>query len=186
MKSPKMLSILFLLVFVNVLLFSQDKSKYPEHPITSFNVNLGINFTGALKGSIAPGDVLGVDFEHHFKSSPFGVNLGFRRIVLGVKNDLKEVNFFITEVFGKISYRISQDPIYINAGYSAGNIYEYDGFLPGLTKRVHFLNIGSEYKIFIPEKLVVSLGLNYKLTNIYDLEFGTLNTLELVFRFGKN
>ena len=186
MKLQKAYSILFFLLFVNVLLFSQGGSKYSEHPITSFNVNLGVNYTGAGKGSLAPGYVFGVDFEHFFKSSPLGINLGFRRLTLGAKNETQEVEFFITEFFGKISYRVSQDPIYVNVGYSAGNIYDYNGYLPGLVRRVHFLNLGSEYKIFIPEKLVLSVGLNYKLTNIYDLEFGNLNTLELVFRFGKN
>lgn len=186
MNLQKIIFILFFLGFVNVLLFAQDQNKYPEHPITSFNVNLGINYTGSGKGSIAPGHVFGVDFEHHFKSSPLGLNLGFRRLALGAKNEFEEVDFFMNEFFGKISCRISQDPIYVNVGYSSGNIYEHNGFLPGLTERVHFLNVGSEYKIFIPDRLVVSLGLNYKLTNIYDLKFGTLNTLELVFRFGKN
>jgi len=186
MKLQKTGSILFLLFFANVLLFSRDQSKYSEHPITSFNINLGVNFTGAGKGSIAPGYVVGIDFEHHFKSSPLGLNVGYRRLVLGAKNETRDVDFTISEFFGKISYRVSQDPVYVNLGYSTGNIYEYNGYLPGLVKRVHFLNVGSEYKIFIPERLVLSVGLNYKLTNIYDLEFGNLNTLELVFRFGKN
>ncbi len=186
MNLQKMVFILFFLGFVNVLLSAQSQTKYPEHPITSYNVNIGVNYTGARKGSLAPGYVFGVDFEHHFKSSPLGLNLGYRRLVLGAKNDNQEVDFFINEFFGKISYRISQEPIYVNAGYSSGNIYEYEGFLPGLTRRVHFLNLGSEYKIFVPDKLVVSLGFNYKLTNIYDEIFGSLNTLELVFRFGKN
>lgn len=184
MKLQKAITVFIFLLFVNVLLFSQDK--YPEHPITSYNVNLGVNFTGSGKGSIAPGYVFGIDFEHHFKSSPLGINLGYRRLVLNAKNEKQEVEFFLNEFFGKVSYRISQDPIYANVGYSSGNIYDFNGFLPGLVRRVHFLNIGSEYKIFVPEKLVVSVGLNYKLTNIYDLEFGNLNTLELVFRFGKN
>jgi len=188
MKLQKTVSTFFFLTFVNVLLFSQNKSssKYPEHPITSYNVNIGVNYTGAIKGSIAPGHVFGIDFEHHFKSSPFGLNVGFRRLVLGAKNDVQEAKFFISEFFGKVSYRISQDPIYVNVGYSSGNIYDHEGFFPGLIRRIHFVNLGSEYKIFVPDRLVLSVGLNYKLTNIYDLAFGNLNTLELVFRFGKN
>lgn len=186
MNSKNTLFILFFIGFVNVLLSAQEQTKYPEHPITSYNVNLGVNYTGAGKGSLAPGYVFGVDFEHHFKSSPLGLNFGYRRLVLAAKNESQEVKFFMNEFFGKVSYRISQDPIYVNAGYSSANIYEYEGFLPGLTRRVHFLNLGSEYKIFVPDRLVVSLGLNYKLTNIYDEAFGSLNTLELVFRFGKN
>ena len=95
-----------ILFFVNNLSYSQNNTttKYIDHPITAFNINIGLNYTGATKGALAPSYCAGIDFEHKF---------------------------------------------------------------------------------FIPEKLLISAGVNYKLTNIYDLIYGNLHIVELVFKVGK-
>lgn len=187
MKGLKLILFFIFSIFVNILLQGQDRkrSKYPEHPFTAFNINLGLNTTASARGSLAPGYMAGIDFEHHFKSNPFGFNLGFRNMKMTATTNSSEFDFWIAEFFGKISYRISKDPTYLLLGYSSGKIYEYQGFLPGLETRISFLNFGAEHKFFVPEKLLITAGINYKLTNIYDREFGFLNTLEVVFKFGK-
>ncbi len=189
MKNAQIVPLLFFTFFVNVLLSAQNdiSTKYPNHPLTAINFNLGINNTGSAKGTLAPGSTFGIDLEHHFKNSPFGFNIGYRDLVIKATSDLTETKFQLTEFFGKVSYRISKKmPLYAKVGYSNGNIYEYEGTnLNGLVRRVHFANLGFEHKFFVPEKLLISAELNYKLTNIYDQLYGDIHTFELIFRIGK-
>ena len=185
MKITSLLTLILLLSFNSVFAQKKAATKFPEHPLTLFNFVLGGNFTAAAKGSIAPGFLAGAELEHQFKNSPLGFSLGIRVIRLSAKNEVLYSKFLINEYFTKLSYRISRRPIYVNAGYSYGRIFDSNTRLSGLIPNVYFGTFGVEHKFFIPEKLVLSIGANYKVTNIYDVEFGLLNTFEFLIKIGK-
>lgn len=115
--------------------------------------------------------------------------------------------FEICEISARHKFQIVQFPVWVSvnlnyhadakwkmnfiAGYTYGKLLkarqkEADYRLPGLVDDIHFGTVGLECKRkILKEKYVLTLGSHFEVTNIYDQQYGELNTLKAVFRIGR-
>lgn len=115
--------------------------------------------------------------------------------------------FSICKISARHKFQIVQFPVWVSvnlnyhaddkwkwnfiAGYTYGKLLEArqkeaDYRLHGLVDDIHFGTVGLECKRKVLKgKYMLTLGSHFEATNIYDLQYGELNTLKAVFRIGR-
>jgi hypothetical protein len=125
------------------------------------------------------------------------------------ESDPWDLDFFLSicEAPARHEFQIVQVPVWMSlnldfhaeakwkmnfiAGYTYGKLLqarqkEADYRLHGLVDDIHFGTVGLECKRkVLKEKYVLTLGSHFEVTNIYDQQYGELNTLKAVFRIGR-